>query len=200
MKNRWLSEVSEFTGMIALFATDNIPSQWLPLHNQLVDKSSYPELYKLIGDKYKLPTDYNQDKFRLPETRGLFVRGSGTSVHSGDTHLVGEVQGGTLIAYDGPAHDSLVGISMGESYVPRSAKGYRQSMNLDKWWVNPNKQTAAALCWLGQPTGIAKPGGAEIDQQEADRRDKDDWDPGTGSHTFGTVRPVNISFTYCIHV
>ena len=50
-----------------------LPSGCMDEHHQLLKKSTYSECYKIVGDYWTLPSDPT-DSFRLPETRGEFLR------------------------------------------------------------------------------------------------------------------------------
>lgn len=67
-------EVKTFAG-----ADSSIPPGWLLCNGQEVLKTDYPDLYATIGDTYGIPSPSSSLYFRVPDLRGLFVRGLNTS-------------------------------------------------------------------------------------------------------------------------
>lgn len=54
-------------------AADSIPDGWLVCDGRILRRSEYPELFAVIGTYYG--TGGGEDTFRLPDFRGLFLRG-----------------------------------------------------------------------------------------------------------------------------
>ena len=87
--------VLHFSGNVA-----SIPSGYLACDGSEVSKTSFASLYAVIGDAYNTQVDPTtgsnwaapaSGNFRLPDYRGLFLRGAGTSSGS-DTTSVGGFQ------------------------------------------------------------------------------------------------------------
>jgi microcystin-dependent protein len=83
-------------GTIMAFAGSTIPSGWLLCDGTDISTTTYAKLYVVIGNTYNTqinPTTGNQwvapNGFRLPDYRGSFLRGVGTSVNGSATTLAG---------------------------------------------------------------------------------------------------------------
>lgn len=84
------------------------PEGWLAENGLEVQKSEYPKLYAVVGDKYNLETT-QEGYFRLPDTNvsSRFYEGSttpGTLKNAGLPNITGAFNGNQL--YDGPAYGS----------------------------------------------------------------------------------------------
>jgi microcystin-dependent protein len=64
-----------FLGEIRLFASHQIPPEWIPCDGQLLDSASNQALYSLIGNTYGSPQG---TFFRIPELRGRLILGAGS--------------------------------------------------------------------------------------------------------------------------
>lgn len=64
------------TGDIAVFATDIVPEGFLECNGTAFNKELYKGLYSMVGDKYGSGTTW----FRVPDYRGLFIKGADASV------------------------------------------------------------------------------------------------------------------------
>jgi microcystin-dependent protein len=107
-------EISAFGG-----TASKIPIGWVACEGQEYLKTDYPNLYDAIGDTYNVPAPSSGLYFRVPDLRGLFIRGlntTGTGLDSfrtpgstqsdtfkshthtatGDYHLYGTVGRGNL--------------------------------------------------------------------------------------------------------
>lgn len=58
-------------GCIVMFPSLTIPLGWIECNGQVLSKTTYPELWEIIGYTY----GGSLDSFRVPDLRGLFVRG-----------------------------------------------------------------------------------------------------------------------------
>jgi microcystin-dependent protein len=59
------------TGFVTIWFSENLPSGFLELDGSWLSKTTYSKLYSILGDSYG-STD---TQFRLPDTRGQFIRG-----------------------------------------------------------------------------------------------------------------------------
>lgn len=64
-------------GTIMGYPSDNIPSDFLLCDGRLLNISDYQSLYNAIGDIYNKAEDNNPLMFRIPDFRGIFLRGCG---------------------------------------------------------------------------------------------------------------------------
>ena len=63
-------------GMIAYFAMSAAPAGWLPANGAVLTiAGAYQALYNAIGQRWNIPGDVASIQFRLPDLRGVFVRG-----------------------------------------------------------------------------------------------------------------------------
>lgn len=84
-------------GSIIPFGGSTIPSGFLLCDGSEVLKTTYSELYSIIGDSFGTASE--NTKFVLPDLRGEFLRGAGTNSHSGQGNgrSVGQHQNATAI-------------------------------------------------------------------------------------------------------
>lgn len=78
-------------GAVMAFAQPTPPTGWLACNGQSVLRSGaggYPNLFAAIGTTYGSD---NSTTFKLPDLRGLFVRGTGTSVIGSTSYTGGPV-------------------------------------------------------------------------------------------------------------
>jgi hypothetical protein len=64
---------SLFTGMVSYFATQTPPQGWLVCNGASVSRSTYSDLFNVIGTTYG--NGFSTNTFRVPDLRGLFIRG-----------------------------------------------------------------------------------------------------------------------------
>ena len=95
-------------GSIIPFGGSAIPSGFLLCDGSEVLKTSYSELYSVIGDAFGTASD--NTKFVLPDLKGEFLRGAGTNSHSGEgdggnvgTHQAGSIVNGVYVNPDNTA-------------------------------------------------------------------------------------------------
>ena len=90
-QNRWeatsVNSPRAGVGEIIAWPTDTFDAaEYLPCDGQTVARATYPDLFTAIGTTYNKPTDADATLFRLPDLRGLFLRGTGArggEVHAG---------------------------------------------------------------------------------------------------------------------
>ena len=75
-------------GTVLYTAASRVPADFLAANGQSILKSSYPELYAVIGGTYGQTTD----SFNLPDLRGMFVRGLDSYRGIDTNRQIGSVQ------------------------------------------------------------------------------------------------------------
>ena len=75
-------------GIIAPFAGTTAPSGWLKCEGQAVSQTTYAALYAAIGATWNTGGE-GAGNFRLPDLRGMFVRGTGTNATGSSSGAVG---------------------------------------------------------------------------------------------------------------
>jgi microcystin-dependent protein len=75
-------------GIIAPFAGTVVPSGWLACQGQAVSQVTYAALFAAIGTTWNT-TGEGAGNFRLPDLRGMFVRGTGTNATGSSSGAVG---------------------------------------------------------------------------------------------------------------
>ena len=74
--------ISPLVGMVCFFAKTTAPTGWLSCSGQFISKTSYSNLYSVIGDTY----GSNSTQFKLPDLRGNFIRCLNTTSSGTDTN------------------------------------------------------------------------------------------------------------------
>lgn len=87
-------------GTISAYGGSTAPTGYLLCNGSEVSKTTYADLYAVIGDAFGTASD--NTKFKLPDLRGEFLRGAGTNSHSGQGNggTVGQHQDSTKILSD----------------------------------------------------------------------------------------------------
>ena len=75
-------------GIIAPFAGTSAPSGWLACQGQAVSQTTYAALYAAIGATWNTGGE-GAGNFRLPDLRGVFLRGTGTNGTGSSSGAVG---------------------------------------------------------------------------------------------------------------
>jgi microcystin-dependent protein len=89
-------------GSIMMFPSLTVPQGWIECNGQKLSKTTYPELWDIIGYSYGGNPVIDVDIFQAPDLRGLFVRGL-------DQKRSDEAQG----AYDAARKDPTAGRAIG---------------------------------------------------------------------------------------
>lgn len=94
-------------GAMLPFPVDAIPPGFLEVNGSVKSSAAFPDLSAFLGDKFNMG-DEGAGNFRLPETRGEFLRGSdrGRGVDPG--RAVGTMQIGSLLPGDNNQGDEIV--------------------------------------------------------------------------------------------
>jgi len=75
-------------GCIMPFAGTAVPTSWLACQGQAVSQTTYAALFAAIGTTWNT-TGEGAGNFRLPDLRGMFVRGTGTNATGSSSGAVG---------------------------------------------------------------------------------------------------------------
>ena len=75
-------------GCIMPFAGTSVPTSWLACQGQAVSQTTYAALYAAIGATWNTGGE-GAGNFRLPDLRGMFVRGTGTNATGSSSGAVG---------------------------------------------------------------------------------------------------------------
>ena len=86
-------------GTIQAYGSNTIPSGWLLCNGQAVSRTTYAELFEVIGTAFGVGD--GSTTFNIPDLRGEFLRGAGTNSHSGQGNggTVGQHQDATEVPY-----------------------------------------------------------------------------------------------------
>ena len=76
-------------GMIAPFAGLSAPTGWLACQGQAVSQTTYAALFAAIGTTWDIGGE-GAGNFRLPDLRGMFLRGAGTNATGSSSGAVGQ--------------------------------------------------------------------------------------------------------------
>ncbi len=83
-------------GTIVSYAGNDIPDGWIACDSKSYLPTTYPELYAAIGYTYGM----GGTKYRVPDTRGVFMRGMDANATRDTNRPAGSVQL-DMLAYDG---------------------------------------------------------------------------------------------------
>jgi microcystin-dependent protein len=75
-------------GSLIAFAGTSVPTGWLACQGQAVSQTTYAALYAAIGATWNTGGE-GAGNFRLPDLRGMFVRGTGTNATGSSSGAVG---------------------------------------------------------------------------------------------------------------
>lgn len=81
----WYSAIGAQPGQGSFTFADTAPIGYLMAHGQRIKRDEYPALFAAIGTTYNADGDNDSAYFRLPDTRGMFLRGfdSGRGIDAG---------------------------------------------------------------------------------------------------------------------
>jgi microcystin-dependent protein len=80
-------------GIIATFAGTSAPSGWLACNGAIVSQTTYATLFAAIGATWNTGGE-GAGNFRLPDLRGMFLRGTGTNATGSSSGAIGPSVGG----------------------------------------------------------------------------------------------------------
>ena len=101
-----------FVGEVKAFFAETAPNGFLVCDGATYNKADYPQLANLLlslTDHSAYEVSGDDTKFKVPDLRGEFLRGSGTNSHAnqGSGGAVGEHQDGTVQKEVGNSNDYL---------------------------------------------------------------------------------------------
>lgn len=150
-------------GSISAFGGSAAPSGWLLCQGQAVSRTTYAELFSVIGTAFG--SGDGSTTFNIPDLRGEFLRGAGTNSHAnqGNGGSVGEHQDATGIPNAYANNYSKVGLYLAnkstsdynllatnkDSTVTQSA-AYLEAITSDK-----GDYTADAAIYTARPTNTS---------------------------------------------
>lgn len=159
-------------GDIKIVAHNGVPSQgWLKCNGSAVLRASYPRLFSTIGTIWNTGGETSL-QFRLPDYRGVFIRGFDDGRGVDISRQFASPQQGTFIASgSGPAPDGIT------TFVLSPGDPGRIDLSMDRVTAQsyPNAR-------YSNPGNINTPIGT----------------PGYEEMTFGASRPVNATANYWI--
>jgi microcystin-dependent protein len=81
-------------GIVMFFASGNLPSGWLKANGDVISRTTYANLFAVIGTTYGVGD--GSTTFKLPDLRGEFIRGwdDGRGVDAG--RVIGSAQAGDV--------------------------------------------------------------------------------------------------------
>ena len=93
-----MATVGIFTppGVVQPFAGSTAPSGWLLCIGQAISQTTYKALYDTIGYTWGNP---GSNQFNLPDLRGVFVKGAGTTTRTAGKDSAGNFYAGSLGTY-----------------------------------------------------------------------------------------------------
>jgi len=119
-------------GIIAPFAGTSAPSGWLACDGSAVSQTTYATLYAAIGATWNTGGE-GAGNFRLPDLRGMFLRGTGTNATGSSSGAVGPSVGAyaadTYLNHSHTATDS----GHTHNYNVRSANRTADGFGGDLW-------------------------------------------------------------------
>jgi len=146
-------------GCIMPFAGTAAPTSWLACQGQAVSQTTYAALYAAIGATWNTGGE-GAGNFRLPDLRGMFLRGTGTNATGSSSGAVGPSVG-TYAAdtYLNHSH-AVTDPGHGHSYFTVSASG-RQSGSNTLCYTDPGVTTTTGTSTTGLTVNTSTTGGTE---------------------------------------
>lgn len=122
----WAAQVTLPPGMIVPYAGTAAPSGWLSCNGSAVSRTTYAALFAAIGTTYGAGD--GSTTFNLPNTQGVFLRGSGSQIIGGVTYsgAQGTTQGDQI---QGHKHNASDGSNwVGSAFNGSVVSGYSASV------------------------------------------------------------------------
>lgn len=123
-------------GVIAEYASDKIPDNWLLCDGREIDRKAYKSLFNTIGTKYGSGDGTNT--FNLPDLRGKVVVGKSSETEFNDLGKTGGEKTHTLTTNEMPSHNHRVAGRVNTSGSPSVPDGAIPAVNAntgDGWWA-----------------------------------------------------------------
>jgi microcystin-dependent protein len=135
-------------GVIMAFAGTVAPTGFLACQGQAVSQVTYAALYDAIGATWNTGGE-GAGNFRLPDLRGMFVRGTGTNATGSSSGAVGPSVGSyavdTYLNHNHTASSSVTDPSHAHSYTAGGAVGFAYDPGFSGAnSSNPSGQTTSA--------------------------------------------------------
>lgn len=160
-------------GSVIAFPVDKIPVGFLEIDGSVKSASAYPDLANFLGAAFN-KGDEGAGNFRLPDSRGEFLRGwdHGRGIDRG--REIGTAQKGSLQTLDSTLSTITVTGLYNTNITPEA--NARAAFGMDP--VNPSDYPGAAY------GGVTAGGGAGL--------------PANEINNFGVARPRNLAVMWCI--
>ncbi|MDR1243616.1 MAG: phage tail protein [Endomicrobium sp.] len=123
-QNSNLESLSVPPGTIIAFGGNRIPEGYLLCDGSEVEKSKYPQLFDAIGTIYG---GNASSRFKLPDLRGMFLRGAG-----GSSASLGQKQGDAIRNIKGSFENGHIWLRKNGNIKPQGAFAY----STEKGWDN----------------------------------------------------------------
>lgn len=143
-------------GSISAFGGSAAPSGWLLCQGQAVSRTTYAELFSVIGTSFGAGD--GSTTFNVPDLRGEFLRGAGTNSHAnqGNGGSVGEHQDATVVSNSYYNVDNTGWTRFLDPNNPINLNGDATLMNTGKQLPNSGGQTATfAGAYSVRPTNTS---------------------------------------------
>lgn len=168
------------TGSFLPFGGSSAPSGYLLCDGSAISRTTYSALFAVISSNYG--SGNGSTTFNLPDTRGIFIRGAGTSGTLTEANGGGFT--GTLGAYQ---NDEMQG-----HYHSDGGHGHSTLSTDTSWGVNPNVAAGSgAGGFSGSGSAVTSSNGSNV---QGPSNDGAYGNPRTGAET----RPANVCANYII--
>jgi microcystin-dependent protein len=154
-------------GTIVPFAGNNIPAGWIACDNASYPTTTYPKLYDAIGYTYGM----DGKNYRVPDTRGVFMRGMDPGATRDTNRPAGSIQlsvsmdymptGMIMMWY--PPLATITSLALAATYVPEGwaiCDGSKGTPDLRGRFVMMATDTPAPVPW-GTVHPVRQTGGEE---------------------------------------
>ena len=146
-------------GIIAPFAGTSAPSGWLACDGSAVSQTTYATLYAAIGATWNTGGE-GAGNFRLPDLRGMFLRGTGTNATGSSSGAVGPSVGAyaadTYLNHNHAVTDP--GHAHGYNYTPDRRLGDGSGSS---YWINNPGTYSTTSVTTGVSVNTSTTGGTE---------------------------------------
>jgi microcystin-dependent protein len=146
-------------GMIMSYGGSAAPTGWLACQGQVVSQTTYANLYAAIGAAWDIGGE-GAGNFRLPDLRGVFLRGTGVNATGSSTGATGQAVG-TYVAdtYLNHSH-TATSTDAGHTHIyasPGAGTGFAGGVNLQ----NVNYTTTPGFADITTTVATSTTGGTE---------------------------------------
>jgi len=146
-------------GCIMPFAGTSVPTDWLACQGQAVSQTTYAALYAAIGATWNTGGE-GAGNFRLPDLRGMFVRGTGTNATGSSSGAVGPSVGAYAAdTYLNHSH-AVTDPGHGHNYSTVSSSA-RQSGSNTLCYTDPGITSTTGTSTTGLTVNTSTTGGTE---------------------------------------